>query len=124
MSQHELFPDMSPEDYALQSGKMFQELSQATAVEILGWCSGQWRSAGRWTSRGEFWTLNGSEWPKDGGACFLSQILEANAPAKYYLSPRACKGILRRAEKRGKDLPPALRQALTLTSTDTGHTGR
>jgi DNA (cytosine-5)-methyltransferase 1 len=38
--------------------------------------------------------------------------LEANAPSKYWLSPKACAGILRRADKRGKDLPPALATAL------------
>ena len=31
---------------------------------------------------------------------------------KYYLSPRACEGILRRAERRGKKLPEPLRAAL------------
>ena len=40
------------------------------------------------------------------------QILEAHPPPKYYLSPRACKGILQRAEKRGKPLPPKLEWAL------------
>jgi site-specific DNA-cytosine methylase len=38
--------------------------------------------------------------------------LEANALSKYWLSPKACAGILRRADKRGKDLPPALATAL------------
>jgi hypothetical protein len=33
-------------------------------------------------------------------------------PQKFYLSPKACSGILRRAEKRGKELPPLLRAAL------------
>lgn len=33
-------------------------------------------------------------------------------PLKYYLSPKACQGILRRAEKRGKELPESLKQAL------------
>ena len=32
--------------------------------------------------------------------------------AKYFLSPKACLGILRRAEKRGKSLPPELESAL------------
>ena len=32
---------------------------------------------------------------------------------KYYLSARACEGILRRADKRGKELPEVLKQALT-----------
>lgn len=42
----------------------------------------------------------------------LSSILELNVSERYFLSPIACKGILRRAEKRGKDLPPALFAAL------------
>ena len=42
----------------------------------------------------------------------LSSILEANAPEKYYLSAKACKGILRRAERRGKELPLMLKEAL------------
>ena len=46
------------------------------------------------------------------GACFLSAILQENVPEKYSLSPKACAGILRRAERRGKDLPPLLKAAL------------
>ena len=42
----------------------------------------------------------------------LSQILEDNVPEKYYLSNKACLGILRRSEKRGKTLPEVLRNAL------------
>jgi len=42
----------------------------------------------------------------------LSDILEQNAPEKYYLSAKACEGILRRAERRGKELPKMLRDAL------------
>ena len=42
----------------------------------------------------------------------LSQILEAEAHPKYYLSAKACEGILRRAERRGKELPPMLKDAL------------
>ena len=42
----------------------------------------------------------------------LSQILEETAQPKYYLSPRACQGILKRAEKKGKALPDILRKAL------------
>jgi hypothetical protein len=42
----------------------------------------------------------------------LSQILEAEVLPKYYLSAKACEGILRRAERRGKELPPMLKDAL------------
>ena len=45
-------------------------------------------------------------------ASTLSQILQANAPEKYYLSQKACLGILRRAERRGKELPKMLKEAL------------
>ena len=43
----------------------------------------------------------------------LSDVLEAGDHlARYFLSPKACAGILRRAAKRGKELPPQLRRAL------------
>ncbi len=43
----------------------------------------------------------------------LSAILESgDLDRRYFLSPKACKGILRRAAKRGKELPQALRHAL------------
>lgn len=45
----------------------------------------------------------------------LSQILESGGngvPEKYYLTPRACAGILRRAEHRGRPLPMPLKAAL------------
>ena len=61
---------------------------------------------------GECSTRNTGECPRDEKESTLSQILQANAPEKYYLSARACEGILRRAERRGKALPPMLREAL------------
>ena len=42
----------------------------------------------------------------------LSQILEVNPHPKYCLSAKACQGILNRATKRGKELPPILKEAL------------
>ena len=42
----------------------------------------------------------------------LSEVLELDAPQKYSLSRKACAGILRRAEKRGKALPALLVAAL------------
>lgn len=55
---------------------------------------------------------NTSESLKDVAESTLSQILEANVQAKYYLSPKACQGILRRAAIRGKELPEVLKLAL------------
>ena len=63
--------------------------------------------------RGESLTPNTSEWPNDAAVCSLSQVLEQTSiPQRFFLSSTACAGILRRAEKRGKELPPALRTAL------------
>ena len=52
------------------------------------------------------------ESPSEDAASSLSQILLAGVPEKYYLSPKACQGILRRASVRGKELPEVLRLAL------------
>ena len=46
------------------------------------------------------------------GTSKLSDILETVPSQKYALSPQACKGILRRAKKRGKTLPEPLMHAL------------
>ena len=43
---------------------------------------------------------------------FLWQILEDNVPEKYSLSEKACQGVLRRAERRGKEMPVLLLLAL------------
>ena len=64
---------------------------------------------------GEYMTLNTGECPNVVRESTLSQILETNAPEKYSLSPTACAGIIRRAEKRGKELPDMLREALMET---------
>jgi hypothetical protein len=64
---------------------------------------------------GEYWTLNTGASPKDAVESSLSQILQATVPQRYYLSRTACMGILRRAEERGKDLPPQLEAALQKT---------
>ena len=52
--------------------------------------------------------------PKGAVESSLSQILLDTVPSKYYLSRKACLGILRRAKERGKPLPPQLEQALKL----------
>ena len=57
-------------------------------------------------------TLNTSECPSAVKESSLSQILQATAPYRFYLTRIACLGILRRAEERGKALPPLLEQAL------------
>ena len=71
-------------------------------------------------SRGGSWTPNISAWPNDAAVCSLSQVLETGSiPPRFFLSGTACAGILRRADKRGKTLPPALSAALTAVATST-----
>lgn len=56
--------------------------------------------------------LNIGESPREESVSLLSQILEVNVPQKYFLSARACQGILTRASRRGKKLPDLLQMAL------------
>lgn len=57
-------------------------------------------------SRGGSWTPNISAWPNDAVVCSLSQVLETGSILpRYFLSEKACAGILRRAGARGRTLP-------------------
>jgi len=73
----------------------------------------RWSSAGI-ASRGGCLMLNTSEFPNDAVESSLSDVLETQGDhlKKYSLSQKAAQGILRRATRRGKTLPPALQQAL------------
>jgi hypothetical protein len=63
-------------------------------------------------SLGEYTTRSFGECPSVAVESRLSQILEDTPHQKYFLSAKACAGILRRAEKRGKELPKILKEAL------------
>ncbi len=65
-------------------------------------------------------SLNVSEEPKIPVHTKLSQILEETPHPKYNLTAKACQGILRRAERRGKDLPKLLKQVLLMQSASGG----
>lgn len=101
-------------------GKTSPEFSQATEEGILAPSSGRWQTWGISTDTG-CWTLSGSEHnsfpvpsPNEDVVCSLSDILEVTTvPQRYYLTARACAGILRRAAARQKTLPPMLQQALS-----------
>ena len=89
--------------------------SQRPKFQFLALDDGQtpeWYEAEALISLGACMTPNISEQHSGAGVCSLSQILEENPQEKYSLSPKACAGILRRVERRGKDLPPLLRLAL------------
>ncbi|CRH93700.1 Uncharacterised protein [Chlamydia trachomatis] len=61
---------------------------------------------------GEYLTHNISVWPNDAAVSILSQILQADPHPRFYLSPRACQGILNRAARKNKTMPTPLKQAL------------
>ena len=94
------------------SGKTSPASCHQTEEGILVPSLGRW---GHWGMGGPTgcWTHNGSDWPSAVAVCSLSDVLETGPlPQRFYLSQKACAGILRRAEKRGKELPPMLREAL------------
>ena len=70
----------------------------------------RWEDDGAWL--GECMTRNTGESPNVAVVSRLSQILEETPHPKYNLTAKACQGILRRAERRGKVLPTMLREAL------------
>jgi len=61
---------------------------------------------------GEYMMRSFGECPSVEKESLLSQILEEQPHQKYCLSAKACQGILRRAERRGKELPPLLKETL------------
>ena len=81
------------------SGRTSQERSQA--------------SGGRLTASScQRWMRSFSVWPKDASVCSLLEVLEPCVARKYFLSAKACRGIISRADRRGKPLPKRLRNAL------------
>ena len=113
-------------------GRMYWERSAATRELIFEPCSkksdrprfqclqmadGQtqdWQNCLSVTLHGASSMLNIGECPSVDAESSLSRILEPRQDVreKYYLSPKACEGILRRARERGKELPPELKEAL------------
>ncbi len=73
-----------------------------------------WELISPW--RGDALTLNTGVSPREEKESSLSQILQDDPPDKYYLTRKACLGILRRAFERGKELPRKLNRALEIQS--------
>lgn len=79
---------------------------------------GKWKNSG--CIMGDWWSVawrvfdahSFGESPSVAVESHLWQILEDNPHPKYYLSAKACQGILKRAEKRKKKLPEVLEKAL------------
>ena len=81
-------------------------------LQVEGGVPQEWLEGGKLTQLGESLTLNIGEYPNVERESTLSEILEDNVPEKYYLSPKACLGILRRAKNKHRKLPENLRIAL------------
>jgi hypothetical protein len=97
--------------------RMFPDYSPRTVAEISPSFSRRWPSSGFTTSPGESWTVDTSECPSGGGAfSSLRDVLEDDVPRRYFLSRKAAAGILRRAAKRGRELPAHLDRALRTLS--------
>lgn len=93
--------------------KTYPVCCQAIPAETWESYSPRWSSAGT-ASRIGFSTLSFSESPNDAVECSLSDILQEtkDVPQRFYLSAKACAGILRRSAKRGVMLPSQLRDTL------------
>ena len=125
-------PELSPADgqRARISASFWRKSSESAAVPYqfldLNPDAGNLLGELYWETRspcvGEFLTLNTGASPKDAVESSLSRILEDAPQPKYYLSKTACLGILRRAEERGKELPPQLKAALMMQAGLTAET--
>ena len=91
-------PDYQFLDLSLDAGNLLGQYEWTTHSALHGGC----------------WLRNTGASPRDAIESFLSQILQAHPPKKYYLTTAACLGILRRAKERGKPLPKALDTALRI----------
>lgn len=134
-SNYEVEGQLSLFDPGSWFGKTSPELSAATAAKTSEPCSKRssaskiktplfldlrtengrpaaayWATVTPW--HGEYTTRSFGEYPSDERESRLSQILVGGAHPKYFLSARACQGILRRAENRGKTLPEILERTL------------
>ena len=90
---------------------MFLDLTPG-AGNLLG--ESYWEILSPW--RGDASMLNTGVSPREGKESSLWQILEEQPHPRYYLTRKACLGILRRSSERGKELPAQLKDALETQS--------
>mgnify|MGYP002606001364 FL=1 len=121
-----MYPEPSPAGLPKErtSGSFSRRLSELKSVvfqsldltpgagNLLG--ESYWELISPW--RGDALTLNTGVSPREEKESSLSQILQDDPPDKYYLTRKACLGILRRAFERGKELPKKLKRALEIQS--------
>jgi hypothetical protein len=100
--------------------------SQASCLRteegILAPSSGRWLNSGMGSPTG-FSTHNTSEFPSVVAECSLSQIVQTGVEQQpYFLSRKACEGILRRVERKEVQLPEMVQQMIKfrVTEADSG----
>lgn len=109
--------------FSSNKGEDFRRvLEEITQSNISMPKSGKWATAGMVGNEGpggtfsvphgDCLTLNFGECPNVENVSTLSMILETDVPDKYFLSAKACWGIIRRAETRNKEIPVILKIAL------------
>ena len=98
------------------SSRTFQVFSLATEDEISKSLFERWPTSGMaWD--GACSTAGISESPSHVKESTLSDVIETGeVPERYFLSPNAARGMLRRAERMGRNLFPPLRKALEILS--------
>jgi len=129
-----MFPEPSPAAHprARTSGSSSKKLFELRSVvfqsldltpgagNLLG--ESYWELISPW--RGDASTLNTGVSPREEKESSLSQILQDDPPDRYYLTRKACLGILRRASERGKELPEKLKRALEIQAGTTQPDGK
>ena len=116
-SSGKMFPAPSPQTKEKISGQSSRRSakSKTNRCQYLNLQSGRMQDASWETvtqSHGDSSMLSIEVYPREDNESTLSQILMEGVPEKYYLSQKACQGILRRASSRGKTLPTVLQKAL------------
>ena len=98
----------------LLSSKMFTVSCTRTAGETSEPLFKLWPNSGI-LSDGVCLTARTSESPNHASASTLWDVIETGkVPEKYFLSPSAARGMLRRAKKMGRNLFPPLKRSLEI----------
>ena len=93
--------------------KMFPDSSTQTVEKISEQSSKRWMNSGM-AFRGEFWTQNILEHPKDVVESTLSEVLETCAPLESFLTPIQIQSLITRAVERNQLIPQDLMKAYQL----------
>lgn len=113
MSLLDYLSKVAPE---LLSSRTFQASSLPTEAKTSESLFKRWPASGI-LSGGVCLTAGSLESPSHVSESTLSDVIETTeAPPKYFLSPNAARGILRRADRMGRNLFPPLRSALEILS--------